>query len=108
MTHRAARGEGSRDGEEDDFLVGPFLGCIVVDRNAAGGDFGGLGGVGDITRDFSSATSGIQVVIHIIGDQRTNTPRTLYFSGPSGGGRIRGKESARTRRRRRRGTDLPL
>lgn len=39
----------TRNTEENDLLVGPFLGCIVVLRPAAGGDLVSLLGVGDIS-----------------------------------------------------------
>lgn len=38
----------TRHREEDDLLVGPLFGGIVVNRNTAGGDFAGLLGVGDV------------------------------------------------------------
>lgn len=38
MLCAAAGGEGAGDGEEDDFLVGPFGGSVVGDWDSAGGD----------------------------------------------------------------------
>jgi hypothetical protein len=50
VAHAAAGGEGARDGEEDDFLGGPFFGGRVGLGDAAGGYGGGFGGVGDGSR----------------------------------------------------------
>lgn len=38
----------TRQSEDDDLLVRPFLGGVVVNRDAAGGDLAGLFGPGDI------------------------------------------------------------
>lgn len=38
MLDGAPWGEGTGDGEEDDFLVGPFGGSVVGDWDSAGGD----------------------------------------------------------------------
>lgn len=49
VPYGAARGEGAGHGEEDDFLVRPLLGGVVVLRDAARGYVGGLFGVGDVS-----------------------------------------------------------
>lgn len=38
VASRADGGESTREGEEDDLLVGPLLGGVVVDGDTAGGD----------------------------------------------------------------------
>lgn len=50
MADGAPGREGSWHGEEHHLLVCPFLGRIVVHRNATGGDLRGLGRVWNITR----------------------------------------------------------
>jgi len=50
MADGAARCERPWYGEEDHLLVSPFLGGVVVYRNAAGCDLRGFGCVGDIAR----------------------------------------------------------
>lgn len=45
---RADGGEGTGEGKEDDLLVGPLLGGVVVDGDTASGDVALLLGVGDV------------------------------------------------------------
>lgn len=45
---RADGSEGTGEGEEDDLLVGPLLGGVVVDRDTTSGDVALLLGVGDV------------------------------------------------------------
>lgn len=45
---RADRGESTGEGEEDDLLVGPLLGGVVVDGDTAGGDLALVLGPGDV------------------------------------------------------------
>ena len=49
---RADGGEGTGEGEEDDLLVGPLLGGVVVDGDTARGDFALLLGVGDVAVEW--------------------------------------------------------
>ena len=48
VASRADGGESTGEGEEDDLLVGPLLGGVVVDGDTARGDALSLGGVGDV------------------------------------------------------------
>lgn len=48
VTNGASWGKGSWDREEDDFLVGPFFRCVVVDGDAACRDGFGLRCVRDV------------------------------------------------------------
>lgn len=52
MVGRADGGEGTGEGEEDDLLVGPLLGGVVVDGDTARGDFALLLGVGDVAVEW--------------------------------------------------------
>jgi hypothetical protein len=58
MPDGTSRGEGSRHGEQDDFLVGPFFGCVIGLWDAAGCDGRVLWGVGDIAGIEESVSSG--------------------------------------------------
>ena len=49
---RADGSEGTGEGEEDDLLVGPLLGGVVVDGDTARGDFALLLGVGDVAVEW--------------------------------------------------------
>lgn len=48
MASRADGGESTREGEEDDLLVGPLLGGVVVDGDTAGGDLALFLSPGDV------------------------------------------------------------
>lgn len=48
VTSGADGSEGTGEGEEDDLLVGPLLGGVVVDGDTAGGDLALLLAVGDV------------------------------------------------------------
>lgn len=49
VASRADRGESTGEGEEDDLLVGPLLGGVVVDGDTAGGDLALFLRPGDVT-----------------------------------------------------------
>ena len=71
---RADGSEGTGEGEEDDLLVGPLLGGVVVDGDTASGDFALLLGVGDVAVEW-----------------------LLEIAGEEGGGRERKKLTRRQR-----------
>lgn len=50
VTGRADGGEGTGESEEDDLLVGPLLGGVVVDGDTAGGDVSLVLGPGDVAK----------------------------------------------------------
>ena len=57
MTGRADGGEGTGESEDDDLLVGPLLGGVVVDGDTAGGDFALLLRPGDVAVAIESVLS---------------------------------------------------
>lgn len=82
---RADGGEGTGEGEEDNLLVGPLLGGVVVDGDTAGGDVALLLSPGDV------AVGGIEV-------------STGSFFMPDGSGEKMGAMAGLTRRQRQRGS----
>ena len=74
VTGGADGGEGTGEGEEDDLLVGPLLGGVVVDGDTAGGDLALLLAVGDV------AVEGVRLIY------RTG-------KGLSGGGKVDWKKT---------------
>ena len=48
MVRRADGSEGTGKSEEDDLLVGPLLGGVVVDGDTASVELLSLGGIGDV------------------------------------------------------------
>jgi hypothetical protein len=59
---RADGGESTREGKENNLLVGPLLAGVVVDGDTAGGDLALVLGPGDVGEDnvFREAVTGLE------------------------------------------------
>lgn len=66
MASRADGGESTGEGEEDDLLVGPLLGGVVVDGDTASSDLALLLGPGDVA--VKGAIMLVDVLVIVYGD----------------------------------------
>lgn len=64
MASRADGGESTGEGEEDDLLVGPLLGGVVVDGDTARGDLALLLGPGDVAVEGGSMLVNVLVIVY--------------------------------------------